>query len=395
MKPNNQYNIDEELPNEFYEPSINDSEGDIMKFCVQTKPNDEKKYQEKSLSQNMEEPCKVYDDINLAFNQLSNNEQEENNVMDIGKVKIENEHAPIFKEDYLYLDNCFVIISDNNAIVIEEQISIELKKDIKEKPEPEEKKNKIGKPPKNGSKKKGEIFQILHTEGEYFPFTKGKKIIMDEKKFKTKKYISNESGIRKRKPKSRRKYKPDDIRKKIKARFHKVLKKIINKNLNVAGSQKLFGYMPQSFISNVNRIINHDYLNCTYEQILSTDFSAYHKKIIKGLKVEHHIYLKNKEVLEYLEKNPQISKISGFDKIKNMKYKEILLLYFLSEEFNQTIEELKEENEEKEYIDEYIRIAKNYIEHYSQENKTKYVNDDKEDSSSGNLVDKSTGILED
>ena len=129
--------------------------------------------------------------------------------------------------------------------------------------------------------------------------------------------------------------------------------------------------MPQSFISNVNRIINHDYLNCTYEQILSTDFSAYHKKIIKGLKVEHHIYLKNKEVLEYLEKNPQISKISGFDKIKNMKYKEILLLYFLSEEFNQTIEELKEENEEKEYIDEYIRIAKNYIEHYSQENKTK------------------------
>ena len=78
-----------------------------------------------------------------------------------------------------------------------------------------------------------------------------------------------------------------------------------------------------------------------------------------------------------------------------MKYKEILLLYFLSEEFNQTIEELKEENEEKEYIDEYIRIAKNYIEHYSQENKTKYDNDDKEDSSSGNLVGKSTGILED
>ena len=140
MKPNNQYNIDEELPNEFYEPSINDSEGDIMKFCVQTVHNDEKKYQEKSLSQNMEEPCKVYDDINLAFNQLSNNEQEENNVMDIGKVKIENEHAPIFKEDYIYLDNCFAIISDNNAIVIEEQISIELKKDIKEKPEPEEKK---------------------------------------------------------------------------------------------------------------------------------------------------------------------------------------------------------------------------------------------------------------
>lgn len=49
-------------------------------------------------------------------------------------------------------------------------------------------------------------------------------------KFVTKKYYISSDGKKKR-VKKKRKYKPDDIRKKIKVRFHKTLKNIINQNL--------------------------------------------------------------------------------------------------------------------------------------------------------------------
>ena len=49
----------------------------------------------------------------------------------------------------------------------------------------------------------------------------------------------------------KRKYKPDDIRKKIKARFHKSIKTIINENLKKAGSKYFFSFLPQIFISSI------------------------------------------------------------------------------------------------------------------------------------------------
>ena len=51
----------------------------------------------------------------------------------------------------------------------------------------------------------------------------------------------------------KRKYKPDDIRKKIKARFHKAIKNIINENLKKAGSKYYFSFLPQIFISSISR----------------------------------------------------------------------------------------------------------------------------------------------
>ncbi len=39
--------------------------------------------------------------------------------------------------------------------------------------------------------------------------------------------------------------KVDDIRKKIKLRFHKIVKHIINENLKKAGSKKFFDNLPQ------------------------------------------------------------------------------------------------------------------------------------------------------
>ena len=68
--------------------------------------------------------------------------------------------------------------------------------------------------------------------------------------------------------KKKRKFKPDDIRKKIKARFHKSIKNIINENLKKAGAKVLFDFIPQSFIGNVSKKINNSVLNYTYKDIL-------------------------------------------------------------------------------------------------------------------------------
>ena len=70
--------------------------------------------------------------------------------------------------------------------------------------------------------------------------------------FRILKYFITENG-KKRRIKKKRKFKSDDIRKKIKSRFHKTFKNIINENLKKAGSKKLFDFFPQCFIGNVSK----------------------------------------------------------------------------------------------------------------------------------------------
>ena len=74
------------------------------------------------------------------------------------------------------------------------------------------------------------------------------------------------------KQRHKRKYKPDDIRKKIKARFHKSIKNIINDNLRKAGSKKLFTYLPQVFISSITKEKNRNVLDLSFREILQKDF---------------------------------------------------------------------------------------------------------------------------
>ena len=166
-----------------------------------------------------------------------------------------------------------------------------------------------------------------------------------------------------KKSKKQRKFKSDDIRKKIKSNCHKIIKNIINENLKKAGSEEFFGFLPQSFLGNVSKIFNKKYMNSTYEDLLSIDFSKNQKT--GNLQIDQKNYNKNINVLNYLEKNPEISKISGFYKIKKMKYKDILNSYFLSKEFENTIDMLKNKNETSEYIIEYIFLAKKYINFFS------------------------------
>ena len=165
----------------------------------------------------------------------------------------------------------------------------------------------------------------------------------------------------------KRKYKPDDIRKKIKARFHKSIKNIINENLKRAGSKFLFSFLPQIFISSIAREKNHQVFSLTYRELLEKDFvSEIDENKYKNKKVDLSKYKNNLRVLEYLDQNPEICKNSGFDIISKMKYSDLLDEYFKSDEFSRAIKKLKEENEEEDYINEYVKKAKSYVSFFSQ-----------------------------
>ena len=179
-------------------------------------------------------------------------------------------------------------------------------------------------------------------------------------------YIENKNKIPNRLT-HKRKYKPDDIRKKIKARFHKSIKNIINGNLKKAGSKHLFSFLPQIFISSIAREKNRQVFSLTYRELLEKDFvSEIDENKYKNKKVDLSKYKNNLRVLEYLDKNPDICKNSGFDILSKMKYSDLLEEYFKSDEFGRAIMKLKEENEEEDYINEYVKKAKSYVRFFSE-----------------------------
>ena len=160
--------------------------------------------------------------------------------------------------------------------------------------------------------------------------------------------------------KKKRKFKPDDIRKKIKARFHKNLKEILNENLKICGSKKFFDFLPQGFVSNISIEKNKEAFKLTYLEILKNNFENYTNNQKQKL-IDKKRVLNNNETLLYLENNPEISEKSGFDLIKNETYENLLCEYFQSKQFEDTIIDLKNENEEEDYICEYINKSKNYV----------------------------------
>lgn len=172
--------------------------------------------------------------------------------------------------------------------------------------------------------------------------------------------IKDKIKLKKKKVVKKRKEQLYDIRKKIKSNFLKSLKNKINLKLESAGSEKLLDFLPQNFVSDVSKNINKEVMKLTFRELLETDF---HSNISnpKKKKINKAKYTKNLKVLKYLEKNKEIVKKSEFDIISNMRYKDILKEYFMSEEFEKSIHKLKEKNESEEYINDYISNAINYI----------------------------------
>ena len=169
------------------------------------------------------------------------------------------------------------------------------------------------------------------------------------------------SDKNKKKKKYLRKFKPDSLRKKIKARLHKKLKEIINKNLKECGSKMFFDYFPQPFITNVNVMHNKAYLKLTMRTLF---------KMVFGNKTkDKEKVATNLKVLNYLDSNDKIRIKSGVDIFLNSTYEDIIQKYINGKLFDEDVRKLYMQGETKEYIDKYIFIGKHWVEFYKNDGK--------------------------
>lgn len=148
----------------------------------------------------------------------------------------------------------------------------------------------------------------------------------------------------------KRKENADNIRKKIKSRFLKVLRNTVNEKLKLAKSKKFFKNLPQIFISNVSREKNKPMLNLSFKDLFSKNFCEEEKTKESDLANFYH----NISVFEYLEQNYEISEKSNFNNYKNMTLYQIYDEYLKSKEFEMEIASLKKEKESEKYIKNYI-----------------------------------------
>ena len=153
-----------------------------------------------------------------------------------------------------------------------------------------------------------------------------------------------------------RKLKPDSLRKKIKARLHKKLTKIINEKLKKAGSKCYFDMLPQSFITNINIGFNKPLLNLTMRELFQKTFGFKSKD---KEKIEYNI-----RIMKYIEDNPDINNNSEIGDFLDSKYSEIIREYLDGDYLQEDIDRLKEENESEDYINRYNFIAMHWIEFY-------------------------------
>ena len=184
------------------------------------------------------------------------------------------------------------------------------------------------------------------------------------RKFDILDFSEDKRGVLKKIKYKKRRFVPDDIRKKIKSKFHKVIKNIINLKLKRAGSIKFFAFFPQNFVTNVTVKLNKLALNYTYEDLIKTNLASDVLKL-KASQIDLTKQNSNLEVLKYLDENPSINKISSFNIIRKMKYKDLLKAYFISKEFENSINELSKKGEKVDYIERYVNEALRYVHFFS------------------------------
>ena len=204
------------------------------------------------------------------------------------------------------------------------------------------------------------------------PKKKKDKLSQNQLKFNI--YINNKKK-KKSKDIKKRKDKPDNIRKKIKSRFLKILKTRINEKLKSAKSEELFDNLPQCFISNISKDGNKFILDMTIKDLLTKNFfedgnsndNSEKVFIQKKRNPNKDKYEKNQKVLEYLDRNSNISKNSNFNVISKLTFREIFKEYLKSEEFEKDILKLKDKDSER-YIKDYIIKAYDFLDYFSKNN---------------------------
>ena len=137
---------------------------------------------------------------------------------------------------------------------------------------------------------------------------------------------------------------PDNMRKKINTDFYQNLTKFINSKLKDPEAQQKnlkFSNFPQCIVANVTKVKN-------FNQLKERDITNYEN---------------NKAVINYLEN--KYCKDVNYNIIMKMKMKDIYNEYLKSDEFQKSIEELKESGKFYfEYIKNYIEVAKNVVDYY-------------------------------
>ena len=324
---NNDTNEEEAIIRNVLTPCIKrmDSSDSIKsndRYCIKSSSKFSQNYVNENVFNNSDSNCLMCDDYETVyyntFNQDNNFTKKPNNNYSSfsGKAIVNNFATVINDNDYSVSLNVHGIkkgkfeegelkggeIKEEEGELKGEITSIETETNEK----PMKKQLKRGK--RGPYKKKKKLIIETKTNDECFPFIKGKSPLTNganNTQFITNKYITSSDGSQKREKKAR-KYKPDDIRKKIKVRFHKKIKNIINENLKKAGSIKLFSFLPQLFLGNISKKFNYQYMNKTFEEILSINFSDFQKEY-PNKECDKKQFDKNKEMLQYLEKNPEIS----------------------------------------------------------------------------------------
>ena len=221
------------------------------------------------------------------------------------------------------------------------------------------------------------LFNLLEKNGfkfeKYYSEKYKKELISFKEKFKTTLYkVGNKNKKRQRKNDK------DNIRKKIKGQLHREINHIITENLKKSNCKiyiEDFCTFPQCFLTDVAHDFNRKFFGFTFEELIEKDFLSDLKqdKNPKKDKKQNYITIKNeiekyknnKNILNYLNENPEINNISGFDKIKKMKYVDILKAYFLSGEFENSIINMIKQKEDNYYIEKYVNTALTYVDYYS------------------------------
>lgn len=153
-----------------------------------------------------------------------------------------------------------------------------------------------------------------------------------------------------------RRLKSDSIRKRIKARTHKNLIKIINKKLASAGSNMFFDLFPQPFTADVNILRNKSIFKLSLKNIFKMYF---------GTKTKDREKVKtNVQVINYLENNYYFHR-KDLKFLLDSSYEDILKRYLKSVNFEKDIEKLNEEGESQEYINKYKYFGEHWFEFYN------------------------------
>ena len=250
----------------------------------------------------------------------------------------------------------------NNKLEKQKKFSLEIKNGFNNTSKQKPKKSRFNKSlnfkefEKNKAKK-GIILEELH-ENQCKIFLPGRKDNYASKLINSVNIIENTLRRRSSRKKDR-KYNADNIRRKIKNRFHKALNNAVNRLLKEAKSEYLFQTLSIKFIQNVTKKKNREILNMTFKQIYSKDFGY-------GKKSTSKKFQNNIKTIKYLElkENKLISENSNYNNFKNMKYIEIYEEYLNSRDFEKEIDKIIEE-ENEDYPKQYINLAKHLIEFYS------------------------------